>query len=64
MDKPVPEETRKATAGLVAEIGEAATIKKLRISRNALGRLLAGLPVKNSTAELASMAFEKPEPTP
>lgn len=57
MDKPVSKETRTGVAKLVNSIGEHAAIDALRVSGNALSRVLAGLPVKNATARLVEMTL-------
>ncbi|MDC0680376.1 hypothetical protein [Sorangium atrum] len=46
---------------LVRDLGEAAAVARLGISRQAFGRLVGGLPVRNATAELVAIRLQNPQ---
>lgn len=53
-----PLELRNQVTALVREAGEAATVRHLGISRLALARVVAGLPVRAGTIALVREALE------
>lgn len=53
-------EERRALLGLIEKMGERAVLAELNVSRQALGRALAGLGVRRGTVALARAGLASP----
>jgi hypothetical protein len=57
LDQPAPPELRIALEALIDQVGEVPAREKLRISREALTRVLSGRPVRRGTIAACQMAL-------
>lgn len=58
---PLPEASRDELRAMLDRVGEAATMKRAHVSRAALMRALAGLPIRRGTAALLTLAIQGEE---
>jgi hypothetical protein len=56
---PAPEDLRGLVRALVERVGEPLAVERLGLSRIALARLLAGLPIRRGTIALAREGLAK-----